>query len=461
MAQSLFILVGGLLTLAVLFLHPIGPALVLIALFPFDAIFYGMFGVMGNLVTVILVLAFLIRTSPRLWSTVWLGTRLQLVIAVFALCLFISHAMAIPYFGYGLLYEYLRKIVRFAMVGIFVWSLAQPRYVPLCLKLLVTTMAAFTVLAAADYYLGIKILPASGSEWGTAGALAQDIGEMTAWRFRFNAPGLTDPNSYANALLLPILLSIGWFLSRDKQLYRGIALGSGLLMVMAMLATVSRSGIGALAIGALVLLPLIFRVRPLQVAVFAIVGIALPMLAWFVLAQVGLDQSLAERFSAEEVEGAGGFRILLMRIALEIFANNPILGVGETVFRLHSPRAKVVHNAYLSMLAERGLVGFIPFAIILWLSIRQLLRNHSRVAPAMDHWRPYILAGLVAVLAQCVLNDFTWARPLWFCVAFAAALERYEALAARSRRVEQAAPPEPGFEPPAPPEPTASSGGFY
>jgi hypothetical protein len=457
--RYLILLGVGLLFLIVMFLHPIGPALVLIAIVPFDAIFYALFGPMGNSITVILVLIFVVRTSPPLWSHVWLGTRIQRVIAVFALCLFVSHVTVIPEFGYSVLNEYAKKLGLFAMVGIVAWSFREVRFVQVCLRTFVVSMAVFSVLAALDYYLGIKILPAGGRDWGSEGALAQEITSETAWTLRFNPVGGMGVNRFANYLILYIFLSLGWFMSKDKRVYRMFALGCAVVMTASLLGTVSRSGIGGLVIGGLVLLPTIFRRLQLtQIALIAIVGTIVPILAWLVIVQLGLDLVVLDRFDVAGIETSGGMRRNLFSVAIELFLANPIIGVGESAFRLRAHSDLIAHNAYLSMLAERGLLGFVPYVIVLGLVIRQLLRDHSRIVPEMDHWRPFFLAGVVGMLVQINLNDFTWDRPLWFSFAFAAALERYETIAVQKRRSELMArtessfdPPEPGFEPLAPP----------
>jgi len=459
--QYLILLAGALVALALLFLHPIGPALMLIALFGFDAIFFALFGQLGNAVTVVLLVIFLVRTPPGVWSTVWLGTRIQLVIAVFALALFVPHVMAIPMYGKYMMFEYLRKFVRFGMVGIFVWSMREPRFFALCLKVLVITMTAYTILAAGDYYFGIQILPMSASEFGGAGALAQDVGEATAWKFRFSPPGIGDPNCFANVLLLPIFCSLAWFLSKDRAVYRAIALGCCLILVVSILLTVSRSGIAAAAIGALVLLPTVFRVNPVQVVLIAIVGALLPLIGWLVLMQLGLDDALFTRFGSGAIEASGSGRITLLRVALELFARNPIIGLGEGVFMLHSPGGKVVHNAYVSVLVETGLLGFIPLAIIIWLAFRRLVRKHSNIPPEVEYWRPFLLAAMVAVFLQNNLNDFLFDRTFWFLIAIAAALERYNAIAMMQRRSQQPESVESGFDSLAPPEPESPPSGFY
>jgi O-antigen ligase len=459
--QSLILLAAGLLALAVLFLHPIGPAVTLIALFPFDAIFYALFGQLGNSLTVIFLVIFLVRTSPQLWPRVWIGTRIQLAIVVLALSLFVAHAWAVPTLGKYMIFEYVRKLVRFGMVGVFVWSMREPRFFALCLKVLVITMSVYTVLAAGDYYLGIQILPTSASEWGGAGALAQGVGEETAWKFRFSPPGIGDPNCFANTLLLPIFCSLAWFLSNDKAAYRAIALGCCLILVVAILLTVSRSGIAAAAIGGVVLLPTVFRVNPVQVILIVVVGVLLPVIGWLVLMQLGLDDALFTRFGSGSIEASGGGRIALMRLALELFAHNPIIGLGEGIFSLHSPRGKIVHNAYLGALVETGLLGFIPLATVLWLAFRQLLRKHSHIPPEVEYWRPFLLAAMLAGLLQNNLNDFLYDRPMWFLVAIAAALERYDANAMMQHRSQQAEPVEPGFDPLPPLEPRSPPGGSY
>jgi O-antigen ligase len=454
----LFFACSCLFLLGLMFFHSIGPGLVIIAIVPFDAVFWTALGEIGNSVTVILVVLFLVRTSPLLWLRVWLGTRIQVAIAVFALVLLISHAWTLQLHGLTVFQMYAKKLLLFAMVGIVAWSLREVRFVKMCVKVFVIAMALFTLLTLMDYYLGIKILPTDWARWGGEGALAQEATATTAWQLRFRPPGGVGPNQFANQAMLPVFLSLGWFLSGDKPAYRFFALGCGALMTVAVIATVSRSGMASFAVGGLFLLPTVFRFRPTQVILAAMAGALLPLIGWLILSQLGLDVVVTERFSSDQLGDSGTQREYIFTAAVKVFLANPIFGVGDHAFQLHTAgmmpehmRYLIPHNTYLAMLAERGLVGFVPFAIVLWLALRRLMRNHSRVAPEVEYWRPYFLAAFVAMFLQMNLNDYTWDRNPWFAIAFAAALERYEAIAIQKRRSEQMAQMQSGFDPPAPP----------
>jgi len=464
--RYLLILTGGLIAIAAVFLHPIGPGLILVGIIPFDAVLFAVFGFFANALTVTVVLIAAIRLPPGLWFQVWLGTRIQVAMFVFILFLFVSHAMSLPLLGVPTLMQYLRRVTLFAVVGVFTWSLRDPRHVALVVKVSVIGVAIFTVLAVLDFYGGVPILPASRSEWGAEGALGQELTSRTLSRLRFQPPGLP-ANRYALLLMLPIFLSLGWFMSSDRRMYRMLALGCGVFMTAALVATVSRSGMGGVAIGGLVLLPTVFRVRPAQVVLIAIAGVVLPMLAWLVMVETGIADLVMERFSGEHLGREGGMRMILNVVSFKVFLQHPLLGVGDRAFIYNTGnmmpygmRDIVPHNSYLGMLAERGLVGSVPYFVLLWMVIRQLLRNHSAASPEVEYWRPFFLAALVAMLAQINLNPLMWSRQIWLVVAFAAALERYETVAARKRRSEQVESWQPGLDPLAPPELQSPSRGF-
>jgi len=76
--------------------------------------------------------------------------------------------------------------------------------------------------------------------------------------------------------------------------------------------------------------------------------------------------SIFERLQSSLDEGGDRVRAELLKSALNIFADNPLFGVGSTNF-MHIMRtvynhSNTVHNMYAHILAISGICGFIPFA---------------------------------------------------------------------------------------------------
>ena len=104
--------------------------------------------------------------------------------------------------------------------------------------------------------------------------------------------------------------------------------------------------------------------------------------------------------------GGGGMvgrdRSELWGDGLEMFKSNPLFGVGYEMFEENNGRHQVAHNSYVQTLAEGGLVTYLPFFLLLCLTMVQLRRliNEKNVISRTER---QILSGIFAAL----IGDFT------------------------------------------------------
>jgi len=104
--------------------------------------------------------------------------------------------------------------------------------------------------------------------------------------------------------------------------------------------------------------------------------------------------------------GGGGFigkdRSALWGDGLNMFKTNPLFGVGYGAFINHTDRNQVAHNSFVHTLAEGGLVGYLLFFLLLYLTMVHLRRliNQQQMISKTDH---QVLSGVFAALA----GDFT------------------------------------------------------
>ena len=436
-------IVAGVVLTAVAFAHAIGPALMLVAVTPFDAIPWALFGVAGNLITYVPVIIFLLKVNPGYWGQAFLGTRVQQWIAFFILVLLVSHAMLIVEKGIGEILEWLRKVTLFLLMGIFAWALRDGKQIRLLVQVAVISMTAFVVLSAMDFYLGIQLLPIKAGLLESA-ALDTEFEQHLATHWRFTGAGFP-VNRFSNYLLPLIFLSVGWFAAGGSPLERTLSLGCTATLIAAELLTVTRSGILGMGVGLMIMLPMAFRVRPAQVVGLALVAGAVGLIAWYVVGVTSGGEVLAKRFDAGHVVQSTGGRFDRMLAAFQIWSEAPILGVGWGAFTDYSvlyvkdTGGKGAHNGYLNVLAECGLLGFIPLMIVVVSVVRRHLVKIGTLSPDHEFWRPFFFCGLASQLVTNVFNDYMWERYLWLNFAFVVVLEqvyRYEmARTARERLV--------------------------
>lgn len=422
------ILVGGLAALIAMLVSPIGPALVLLAITPFEGVIAAVCGHWGNAITYVPVLMFLVRTSPARWGRAFLGTSVQMVALVCMGVLFLSHAMGVMHHGPGVLLVYGQHVTLFIIMGILAFSMSSSSRLNACVKVLIFSMAVFAFLSMLDFYFGIRVLPAAVGEWGNQGVQGQVF--QANWENTYRLGGAGIPvNRFANWSLLPIFLGLGWFTSKDRRWRRFVGGGCFVVLTLALLGSISRSGILGLLVGAVILVGVAFRFRSAPTLSLALVSVVVLGLGAMLARDVGVTQAVAIRFNRSRLESGREGRLARWMAGLEVFAHSPLIGDGVATFsedvgrEIHLGRPSPAHNAFITLLGQSGLFGFIPMVVLLALVVRSLSRSLRSVNPVLEHWRPYFLAGLIAMLVSNLFNDYLFERMLWVTFAYAAALE--------------------------------------
>jgi O-antigen ligase len=220
------------------------------------------------------------------------------------------------------------------------------------------------------------------------------------------AGGIGDPNELA-ALLVPAL-GIALFLMAAKKgtLPRLLLLGAAAICALGLFQTESRGGIVGLGVMLLASVALAGPVRARAVTMaLAVSGLAL---VYFVLIA---PPQILDRVTQFDTGGGSG-RTDLWSVALAITENHPLAGIGAGNFTLVEPSYAfgdrnlprfdlvvdtplVVHNTYLNVLVELGVVGFILFGALIAGAFVVAFRAVGAFARAGD-WEMEILArGLV------------------------------------------------------------------
>jgi len=195
-----------------------------------------------------------------------------------------------------------------------------------------------------------------------------------------------DPNDLCLMLVVGIPLFYVLFKTGVNPLQKLFAFVGGFLSIYGAWCTNSRGGVVAAfgMIGAFVLVRMRGAKRYLTaIFAFGVVTLLAP-----------------SRFGGGAF--AGKDRSLLWGQGLEMFKSNPIFGVGYGMFTEHSDGHLVAHNSFVHTLAEGGLAGYLPFFLLLYLTMIHLRRllNNKQILSKRDN---QILSGVFAALA----GDFT------------------------------------------------------
>jgi hypothetical protein len=240
-------------------------------------------------------------------------------------------------------------------------------------------------------------------------------------------------NQFARFLGLVLPLALAVMIASEKKRHRLLAGAALLIGGGALVATLSRAAwIGVAAGSALVFIFMLMRpaLRPRALQSLKVV---LLLLIPFVL--INLNTFIA-RFTSTD-EGSFATREPMARIAMKIIQDHP-LGIGFGNYRLWLPQygdpaipftfqAKV-HNMYLLIAAELGIISLIVFlsilAVVFWSSLS--LSKRASAAPDLAMAAVGIAGGLLAFMIHCLVDYEEIARIpiLWFYFGLVCAMIR-------------------------------------
>ena len=188
-----------------------------------------------------------------------------------------------------------------------------------------------------------------------------------------------DPNNIAGLLIPGILLSFNYLLNSEKLL---ISFTTLFAAVFAFVGTGSRGGMIALLLGMMLLL---FHKAPLNrttrtwKSIKGILGIAIFAFLIYSVIQSRIEKPLLERYDATKaLSDRGSNRLDLWERGLELFNEKPLAGIGIGGFEALT--GKGLHNQFLIVLVEGGIIGFSLFIIAL-IQIIKMTRINKLVLP--------------------------------------------------------------------------------
>lgn len=247
--------------------------------------------------------------------------------------------------------------------------------------------------------------------------------------------GIFDPNYFAAELIPAILVSFFIFISHSGRT-RAVA-GSVLVFdIVAFSLTQSRGGIAGLAVGLVAAVAFAGRARPRAIAGVLVV-LAAGMGYYFAFAPYHVQSTFSSSLA-----GASSGRADEWRIALRMFENHPVDGVGLGNFIAVEPsystqtvnlnfvnlvvtRPLVAHNSYLEVAAELGLGGLALFVSILGIVTHRARRVLSSLGALLDGTEFYargLVAGAIGMFAAYFFLSGQYEKQLWLVLGLLASV---------------------------------------
>lgn len=242
-----------------------------------------------------------------------------------------------------------------------------------------------------------------------------------------------DPNEFAAIILVLMPLSLLMFFRSKGSFKKALSLGLFAVLLIGFLNTFSRGGF--LAFSVMLMLSMfklnIMKKRSNKVKIFAYVMlIAIIGVAVF----YPLSQKYVERVETLQSVGSGvedsslQLRLEYVKTAFNVFWEYPILGVGLRNFKSVNPLDAAAHNMYLEVLTGMGLIGFISFMTILYLTWRELKRVQKFwKIRGQENSLIYQLAialelGFLAYLVAALFLSLDISRMTWLLITLSSVL---------------------------------------
>lgn len=372
------------------------------------------------------ILGFLLRRERITWRIPTLDLRFWLFVGISSLSLITSIAISLS------LLEIARMLKMYILILLLRHYVRGRRELLNVLLFLLLGLGIQSCLGLAQDILkrtfGLGFLGERELLW------LVEVGEQTLSRAGGTLGHANVMASYLE-LLLPLTLALS--LLRMRTRYRVALITLLGLGTAAMIRTLSRSGWVGLALGSLLTLWLIarrkgFRLRRLRRAL-------MPLGMTMVLITILFWHPITVRLFAP-MPYSVSFRLKLAQGALEMIKAQPLIGVGLNTFRevmtdfpslyLFAARPAPVHNIYLLVAAETGILGLLFF---LWLLIGILGIGfyYSRYSQELyAATSAGICGGLSALLAHDMLSWLFTFDPVfvlfWFLVGLLTAVARLE-----------------------------------
>lgn len=171
-----------------------------------------------------------------------------------------------------------------------------------------------------------------------------------------------------------------------------------ILCVITSLLTFSRGGIVALLLVVILYIFLVDFSKKLKMAATFILCLLVLYIAGS-FSQLDVNQIITSRIIDFSTDGGSG-RFELWGQALQYFMSHPLFGIGafnfSDYYEFDHNIKLYVHNTYLEVLVESGIIGFVFYFHFLFFLIITLLKTRLHIK------KPYIVLTLFAFLLQMV-----------------------------------------------------------
>lgn len=244
-----------------------------------------------------------------------------------------------------------------------------------------------------------------------------------------------DQNEFAALLLVLIPLCISIIFTTRKKSLKIIFSVCTAILLAGFLLTYSRSGIIAFCVMCVIAMFKFIKGKNRQ----RILGVLVPFfIVGFIVIYYTIGDSIITRVETlrvlESRESVRSDASLNMRyhyyfeLFPKLFAENPLMGVGFRGFVLNNPVYKQIsHNTFIEVLTGTGLLGFIPFVLIIYLTWRDIRKARTGLIDNIDGyyitWYSNALEmGYISFLVVGLFYSLDINKILWLLITLSSVL---------------------------------------
>lgn len=218
--------------------------------------------------------------------------------------------------------------------------------------------------------------------------IMQISGDVSDYRI---SGSVGDPNFFAQAMLVLVPICLERIMHEKNRWLKVIAIWGGFVSIMAVVLTFSRGGFLSLAV---VLIAFIVIYPPRIQSVPYIIFLALVIVNFVpqtfyerIISMEEIFSSISVGFKTNDYSIRG--RASQNAAAIEMFKTHPFLGVGwgnsvklyqeysQNLGLAPSASDRAIHNLYLEILSQSGIVGLTVFIIIIWQTSKVLILSRK------------------------------------------------------------------------------------
>jgi O-antigen ligase len=251
-----------------------------------------------------------------------------------------------------------------------------------------------------------------------------------------------DQNEFC-ALLLAILplAVLNIIISRGK-FYKFLSIAISATLTIGVVLTYSRGGFLALCVMIVLAIFKIStgrnRIKILAITIPCMV-IAFALIYYFFSAEIiARMETLNVLSSQETVAKDESLRLryyFYFELVPKIFSEHPILGVGLRQIILYNPFHYYAHNTYLEVLTGTGIVGFVPFILILfftWKELRSVQKHRDGNGFFLRSYASALEIGFLGYLFAGLFVSLDVNKMLWLIISIAAVIFNLNKIQARA-----------------------------